>query len=255
MWTDTSDSRAFLPVTLGLVLSAWVVLAVWGASPAAYLLDHRALGEAKLALNGSHLVAIGLFVLGWNLMTIAMMLPTVIPLLSLLRRSVRAAYRTRVTAFAIVGYLAVWSCFGALAVGGDFLIHHGVRTHAWLHANEWVLGTVPLTVAGAYQFSPLKRLCLDGCRSPFSFIASHWSAGSVVVRGLRTGIDHGVSCVGCCWTLMLLMFAVSAGNLAWMFALAAVMGIEKNASWGNRLTAPLGVVLLSAGATALALNL
>ncbi len=61
------------------------------------------------------------------------------------------------------------------------------------------------------------------------------------------GIHHGLFCVGCCWTLMLLMFAVGVGNFGWMLTLGAVMAIEKNMPWGRRLSAPLGVVLLAWG--------
>ena len=110
-------------------------------------------------------------------------------------------------------------------------------------------------MAGVYQFTPLKHLCLDKCRSPFSFVAARWRGDRPRMHALRIGVDHGLFCLGCCWALMLLMFAFSVGNLAWMLLLAAVMGIEKNAAWGHRLTHPAGVILLSAGLTLVALNI
>ena len=74
------------------------------------------------------------------------------------------------------------------------------------------------------------------------------------MQALRLGLDHGLFCVGCCWSLMLLMFAVGIGSLVWMLALAAVMSIEKNMPWGRSLSSPLGVVLLTSGLTVVALN-
>jgi predicted metal-binding membrane protein len=194
-------------------------------------------------------------VAGWNLMTVAMMLPTIVPLLHILRRTAGPSLSAAVTIAAIAGYVGVWSTFGLAAHVLDYLIHQGVEANAWLHASQWVIGAAPLLVAGVYQFTPLKHLCLEKCRSPFSFVAARWRGDRPRRHAVRIGIDHGVFCLGCCWALMLLMFAFSAGNLAWMLALAVVMGIEKNASWGHRLTQPVGIVLLSAGATLVATNL
>ena len=104
-----------------------------------------------------------------------------------------------------------------------------------------------MTTAGLYQFTSLKRRCLEKCRSPLAFIMQHWHGDDGEHEAFRLGIRHGLFCIGCCWTLMLLMFLVSIGNLGWMLALAAVMAIEKNLTWGRRLSTPLGVVLLVCG--------
>ena len=94
----------------------------------------------------------------------------------------------------------------------------------------------------------LKYHCLDKCRSPFSFIAGHWSGGDEAVQAVRLGADHGLFCVGCCCSLMLLMFGVGAGNIGWMLVLGSVMALEKNMPWGRRLSKPLGVTLIVCGA-------
>jgi predicted metal-binding membrane protein len=107
---------------------------------------------------------------------------------------------------------------------------------------------VTLLVAGAYQFSPLKYHCLEKCRSPLSFALEHWRGRRERLHALWLGVHHGLFCIGCCWSLMLLMFAVGVGNLGWMLALSAVMAAEKNLPWGRRLSAPLGVALLFWGA-------
>src|SRR5258705_514762 len=88
--------------------------------------------------------------------------------------------------------------------------------HVLLH------GAAPIfTVAGLYQFSRLKYACLDKCRSPMSFIISRWQGGNEWMQSLRIGVEHGVFCVGCCWSLMLLMFVVGSGSLSWMLLLGA----------------------------------
>ena len=104
----------------------------------------------------------------------------------------------------------------------------------------WVSGAVILTIAGLYQFSSLKYACLDKCRSPLSFITSRWQGRNESAQSLRIGVEHGLFCVGCCWSLMALMFLVGTGNLIWMLLLGAVMALEKNLPWGHRLSAPLG---------------
>jgi predicted metal-binding membrane protein len=96
-----------------------------------------------------------------------------------------------------------------------------------------------------YQFTPLKYHCLDKCRSPFSFISERWGGSRDRLASFQLGVQHGLFCVGCCWSLMLLMFAVGTGNLGWMLALGTVMAIEKNMPWGRRLSAPLGLGLVA----------
>jgi predicted metal-binding membrane protein len=122
-----------------------------------------------------------------------------------------------------------------------------VAQSAWLEAHAWAMGAGILVLAGLYQFTPLKYACLDKCRSPLSFITEHWRGNQERTQAFRLGMRHGLFCIGCCWSLMLLMFAVGVGNLGWMLVLGALMAIEKNLPWGRRVSAPLGVVLLCWG--------
>ncbi len=114
-------------------------------------------------------------------------------------------------------------------------------------SNAWVFGAAVLILAGAFQFSSLKYRCLDKCRAPLSFLSQHWRGSAQAARAFLLGAHHGLFCVGCCWALMLLMFAVGTGNVGWMMGLGAVMAVEKNVTWGRRLSAPLGVGLLAWG--------
>jgi predicted metal-binding membrane protein len=110
-----------------------------------------------------------------------------------------------------------------------------------------LLGSAICVIAGAFQFSSIKYACLDRCRSPFSFVAEHWSGRHAHVDSLLLGLHHGLFCVGCCWALMLLMLLPGAGNLGWMLALAAVMAVEKNLSWGRTVVKPIGATLIVVG--------
>jgi predicted metal-binding membrane protein len=105
---------------------------------------------------------------------------------------------------------------------------------------------------GLWQFSPLRDRCLDECRSPLGFVVNRWTGVAERSEALRMGLAHGVFCIGCCWSLMLVMFGVGLGSLSAMLALGSVTAIEKNLPGGRRLTRPLGVALVLAAVYAVA---
>jgi predicted metal-binding membrane protein len=243
----------FLPIFGGLILFAWFALWAWSASPYAFYLQHgNWLDPGPLAIlcrvipGGDVVVPGALHTLGWVLMTVAMMLPTTLPLVEQFRRvTARRADSTVLVQLVIGGYLAVWTLFGVLAHTLDRLLLDVAAQSSWLMAHGWALGAGVIAGAGLFQFSALKYRCLDKCRTPFSYITSHWSGKRPKRDAMRLGLDHGAFCVGCCWALMLLMFVVGTGSIAWMMVLGAVMAMEKNMPWGRRISTPLGVVLLA----------
>ncbi len=246
MWPRVTDRRLFGALMVALVTLAWLILWVWGQSPYGRFLSHEQLGEARL--GGAAAILMLALVAGWTLMTVAMMLPTSLPLIMLFHTIVRRRPdATRLVNLVVAGYLGIWTLFGLLVHLSDWGLHEAVERSAWLETNAWVIGAVILALAGLYQFTPLKYQCLDKCRSPLSFIMEHWQGGRERAQAFRLGIRHGMFCVGCCWSLMLLMFAVGLGNLGWMLALGAVMAAEKNMPWGRQLSAPLGGVLVGWG--------
>ncbi len=248
MWARVDDRRLFTALTVGLVALAWLVLWLWGQSPYGRFLSHEELGEVELGLDSDALLLALVFVGGWTLMTFAMMLPTSLPLVTLFQTITRRrADRRRLVVLLVAGYLSVWALFGVVAHLGDRGLHEAVEQSAWLEDRAWALGAATLLVAGAYQFTPLKYHCLDKCRSPLSFIMEYWRGSHEQALAFRLGVHHGVFCVGCCWSLMLLMFAVGVGNLGWMLALGTVMAVEKNMPWGRALSAPLGLALIGGG--------
>src|SRR5919204_6155460 len=224
----------------GLIGLAWVTLALWGQSPYGRYLSHHSLDEVR---GGSLLMLV--FIAGWVVMLIAMMLPTTLPLIALFNRLTHSRPdRPRLLTLLVVGYLAIWILFGMGVYLSDSVLHTAVALSPWVAEHVWALGAVTLLLAGVYQFTPLKYHCLEKCRSPFSFVMGHWHGGRERRNALKLGLDHGAFCLGCCWSLMLLMFAVGIGNIGWMLVLGAFMALEKNSPWGRRLSAPVGIALL-----------
>ena len=240
MTPQVRSERVLVSALGGIVALAWLSLVLWSRSPYGALLDH----------GGHHGGGWDVYVpvAGWTLMLVAMMLPTSAPLVALFRSLVRTrANASTLTALLVAGYLLIWALVGLVLHAGDHLVRVGLDESSWLATHAWLVGTALVTTAGLYQFTSLKRRCLEKCRSPLAFIMQHWHGDDGEHEAFRLGIRHGLFCIGCCWTLMLLMFLVSIGNLGWMLALAAVMAIEKNLTWGRRLSTPLGVVLLVCG--------
>jgi predicted metal-binding membrane protein len=234
MWPRVRDDRLLLAALAGIVALTWLSLWTWGAAPHS---SHSAVG------GSAEIVYLSLA--GWTLMVAAMMLPTTFPLIALFHSFVRTRpTRTRLTAAVVAGYLWIWTLFGFVVFAGNQLLHGIIERSSWLDSNLWALGAGTLLLAGLYQFTSLKHMCLEKCRSPLAFIMEHWHGGRDKQEAFELGMRHGIFCIGCCWSLMLLMFVVSIGNLAWMLALGAVMAVEKNVSWGRRLTWPLGVLLV-----------
>ena len=230
-----SASRRWLWVIVALpALLAWILLWWIDSSPSGRYFRHDSLADDGGALP--------LVLVGWVVMIAAMMLPTTAPLLAVFRKVVSSRpHPGRLVGLVIAGYFAVWTLVGAAAIVADDLLHRLFDTPE-PGATPWVVVAV-LAGAGVYQFTPLKRKCLTSCRSPFVFVSQHWHGGDPNWEAFRLGVAHGWFCVGCCWTLMLVMFAVGMGNFGWMLVIAAVMAIEKNVASARWLGPVLGVVL------------
>ncbi len=259
------DARldARLPVIGGLIALSWLTLAVWERSPYGRYLDH---GEwlqlglvddiCRVVPGGSLLLPALLYVAGWVVMTVAMMLPIAWPLLAMFAAMTRGrTNRGLLLALVILGYLSIWSAFGLFAHLADSGMHTLVARNTWLSLNGWIVSVLVLTIAGLFQFSRLKYRCLDKCRTPFSFINEHWRGRAEHRQSFLLGVHSGLFCLGCCWAIMLLMFLVGTGSVGWMLAIGAVMAIEKNVRWGKHLSAPLGFGLLATSAAILVLNI
>ena len=165
----------------------------------------------------------------WVAMVLAMMLPSAAPVLTSYARLAEAKQRNGLrTASPVVlaaGYLAIWVGFaGAATLAQALLTRLSVLTPVGLTASELLAGTT-MIAAGLYQFSPLKLGCLARCRNPAPYFADNWTPRSLGI--FRQGIEQGLDCLGCCWALMVVMFAVGVMNVVWIAVLGAVMTIEK----------------------------
>lgn len=185
----------------------------------------------------------------WAVMMAGMMLPTALPV----TLALAAASRGRggegrpllpVGAFA-GGYLAVWSLYSLVAAGAQWLLQRG----AWLSPRALALGPlaggVLLVAAGAFQWSPWKDACMMKCRSPLGFLLSCWRPGAS--GAFAMGVRYGGYCVGCCWLLMALSFALGIMNLLWMAAVTLLMVAEKAAPFGPAVTRVAGLALAAWG--------
>lgn len=185
----------------------------------------------------------------WVAMVMAMMLPTAIPVFrayaDLGAERQRLGETIASPIFLALGYLAVWFAFSIAATAGQGLLTQArLLSPAGLPASEVLAGTT-IFAAGLYQFTPLKWACLDRCRTPHPFFADNWTNRALGV--FRQGIAQGVDCMGCCWALMVVMFAVGVMNVVWIVILGAIMTIEKlsPSPWVSRIV---GLVFLAWGA-------
>ena len=207
---------------------AWIV-------PMARAMDRMMCGDTSWmmmnAWDARHLTV--LFIM-WSVMMVGMMLPSVAPTLLLyagvIRKSPEAGRTaTHVHAFA-GGYLLVWTVFSVAATLLQRVFADLLWVSPLMESENRGLSALLLLTAGVYQFTPFKRTCLDGCRSPVEFLTRHWRRG--IGGGFRLGLLHGLYCVGCCWALMLLLFVGGVMNLWWIIALTIFVLVEKLAPFG-----------------------
>ncbi|MFJ3485513.1 DUF2182 domain-containing protein [Pseudomonas sp. NPDC090202] len=215
-------------IVVVLSIAAWLATLVWMGG-----MDQG---------PGTPLHHLPVFLGGWVLMLTAMMLPSELNYIAafagMLRgRAVPGPVRARRVLSFIGGYAIAWLAYGLLAFALDALVR-GLSPAflAWNRGGPALAGAV-LILAGLFQLSSLKHVCLKGCRSPFSFFQQYWKQdnGGAVVMGFR----HGLVCVGCCWALMAVMFAVGAMSLTWMALLTLFMFAEKMLPGGHRLATPI----------------
>lgn len=188
----------------------------------------------------------------WCAMTLATMLPSAAPMiLTYSDIAETAAHKGQKIISPIVlagGYASVWFGFSAIAAALQISFPILATTESSASTVGGLLSGAIFVGAGVYQFSALKRACLTHCRQPFQFFFTNWST---TVRGVfRLGLKQGLYCLGCCWAMMLVMFAVGTMNIVWMAALGALMTAEKMVT-GQRFSQVIGAALIVGGAAIL----
>lgn len=190
-----------------------------------------------------------LLFLMWAVMMIAMMVPSAVPMIQAFlavneQRQNSSRPLVPVGVF-LLGYLVVWTSFSALATLAQWGLHKAALLSPMMVATSPVVSGGLLLAAGVFQWTPLKRACLSGCRSPLSFLMSGWRDGNA--GAFSMGLRHGAYCVGCCWALMALLFVVGVMNLLWIALIALFVMAEKILPRGELLGHIGGVALVTAG--------
>jgi predicted metal-binding membrane protein len=184
----------------------------------------------------------------WAVMMTAMMLPSASPLVLLYgaaaRRSAEQTAGSRIYALA-AGYLVAWTLFSLGATALQRALAALLLLSPMMEVTTSRAGAALLLLAGLYQLTPIKHACLRTCQSPLGFLMSRWRGGRS--GAFRMGLDHGAYCVGCCWALMLLLFAGGVMNLAVIAALTAFVAFEKLAPVGLHSARISGVLLMAGG--------
>jgi predicted metal-binding membrane protein len=181
---------------------------------------------------GTDLGGLGWYLGIWVVMTAAMMLPSAVPAAGHVARLARR----NLTVLFVAGYLAAWTVYGLAAYGlYRFLSSFETGWLAWDDRGPWVAGAV-IAAAGIYELTPLKRSSLRRCRS-----ARHPESP------LRSGLAHGLDCVGCSGALMAVLFVLGVMSLFWMALVAVAIFAEKVLPHGARLATPFAAALVALG--------
>lgn len=225
-----------LAVLLGLAVVGWIVFLDQARQPAG--MGMETMGP-DLTMGRSW----PLFLTMWVAMMVAMMFPAAAPMVLMYGRMRRA---DAVSVWLFTGaYIVLWFAFGVAA----YLVSAGVETAAersdWVASNWGRLGGGFILLAGVYQLTPLKEICLRQCRTPLSFVMTRWRDG----RGgaVRMGLTHGLYCMGCCWLLFIILIPLGVMNVAAMVAVAAVVFAEKVLPHRRVVGAVTAVVLVAIG--------
>ncbi|HEX6533604.1 MAG TPA: DUF2182 domain-containing protein [Gemmatimonadaceae bacterium] len=241
-------ARERLPILIVLIVLAAACWAALLSRSAAMARGAMGRGALTMGLGWAPFMAV------WVVMMMAMMLPTAAPMI-LTFAAAQAERRRRQrsgvpTWIFVAGYLLVWTALGiaayALALGAE----HLARRVGWIAANGARIGAASLIVAGLYQLSPAKRICLAKCRTPWGFILESWRDG--IGGALRMGVVHGAYCAGCCWMLFVILFPLGVMNVAAMALVTALIYAERSSTIGARTCQVAAAVLITYGALGIA---
>jgi predicted metal-binding membrane protein len=188
---------------------------------------------------GTDLGSFSWFLPTWVIMMAAMMFPSALPAVVAFERTRRERLPIAQGVVFAAGYLAVWTAFGACA----FLVYR-ILHNADLGLLDWDRGgrclvAATAAAAGLYELTPIKRMCLERCRT----ISGRDDAPSLVAA-----LRYGADCVGCSFALMVLLLVIGAMSITWMVVVAAILFVQKVPSAGPRTTLVTGLGLIALGA-------
>ena len=176
------------------------------------------------------------FVGMWTVMMVAMMLPSLVPMLWGLRPALAA--------LAGAGYFLVWTALGLIVfAAGAAFAQAAMQVTAVARAVPVSMAIVVL-LAGAFQFTAWKARRLAQCR--------HASARDLrqlasAAAAWRRGVRLGLQCSGACVGLTAILLVVGAMDLRAMAAVAAAITVERLAPAGERVAWAVGALSIVAG--------
>ena len=242
------DRIVIVGCILAIAALAWALLVHLNAGMAPMTMEGM---DMPMAMPGTTSF---LFLFGmWAVMMIGMMAGPAMPMLLLFAGAHATRQPGRLPVATILfglGYAIAWIVFSAGAALAQWALHRAAMLSPEMTAATPWLGGAVLIVAGVYQLTPVKRTCLDHCRSPLGFLMTHWRNGAL--GAAEMGLRHGAYCVGCCWALMLVLFAVGVMNLLWVAVLMLFVLIEKVGPGGIVVSRIAGVAMIAAGIAVMA---
>ena len=235
-----------------LILIALVLLSSLAWTGTVYQAGSMGLGMITCSMTMGTPFSVGnalLYVLLWGVMMVAMMFPAIVPVVGLFstiagRKREQGVPFTPAWVF-VAGYLVLWTLAGGVGYTVDLAIQSLPEVFPALRTYGLVIGGLTLIAAGVYQLTPLKYLCLSQCRSPMGFLLTSWRDGAL--GAFRMGLHHGAYCLGCCWSLMAVLFVVGTMNLVWMGILSMVIFVEKIVPHGVEMGKATGLALIALG--------
>ncbi|HEV3216947.1 MAG TPA: DUF2182 domain-containing protein [Vicinamibacterales bacterium] len=249
----TRDNWLWLSIAGAATITAWVITVRGAAimSGAMPMPGGWSMSMAWMAMGGQSAAGRAMMFLAmWTVMMVAMMLPSVMPLVLLHRRLIASrAEQGRTSAgsnlLLLFGYFGVWTGFGAVAYIIGIAITSAAMHNVSLSRAVPIATGVVLTAAGVYQLTSWKSACLSHCRSPLEFFAHHHIRRPA--DSLMLGIHHGAYCAACCWALMAIQLALGVMSLPLMGALALVIYLEKCWKYGEALASAVGILAIAGG--------
>lgn len=208
---------------------------------------------AQMSMPNTHVWGSGAILftfLMWAVMMMAMMTPSATPMILTFAKVNRQRHAGQTpipaTIVFLLGYLMVWISFSAGATLVQWGLHSAALLSPEMISVTPLLGGILLILAGVYQFTPLKYICLSRCRTPLGFLMTEWrerTKGALIM-----GMRHGIYCVGCCWLLMALLFVAGAMNLLWAALIAGCVLVEKVVPAGQWVSRTIGALTAGWGA-------
>ena len=241
------DRAAIVAALAGLTILAWIYLFA-----AAFKMDSTASSAMMQIRPWTALDGLLMFLM-WAVMMVGMMVPSAAPMTliyaAVARKAAREGTLLAPTAIFVGGYVAMWSLFSAGATAAQWGLESRALLSPMMVTTSPFLGAGILIVAGLYQLTPIKDVCLRNCRAPARFLSERWRPGAL--GAFRMGLEHGAFCLGCCWMLMGLLFFGGVMNLLWIAGLTLFVLLEKVAPHGLLAGRAAGFALIIAGVVSL----